>query len=844
MWPKLSNIDGSVASTIKSYANDNLKASGLNAWVRAFSGANSGLILESNTDFKLFSAAGEASALYGGIPNRSGVIGRTWGNVAVSSDPGRALRPSPIITSFNSKEGQDQISRTCEFSITCFSLQQLEEIQTYFMEPGYSVALEWGHNTENSVGGLVSTGDAGSVLKQIADTTLNVGALEAIRSATNGEYDIFLGFIVGSTVSSDGENFKVDVKLRGSPSLPTYLQSQNKISPKSVGVQPDPDKSKLLYDESELVADAEDKKKDRRFKTMFNELPAFRQTESVKELLTEVAAAVSATDFINFDRVDYKKITEFFAKSGPEFYSFGASSTIEVEIESGVKAEVDKEKLFSRNKYIKLKLAVDILNKMGKVDSYMIGDKPVSFNINIENSIIGAFPFMFSTKASKLIIPGFVPNFKDAYLLSAAEVTQLSNGRLLTSDKPDPLKSVQIPGVKGFVEFQKSLNEFGLKEKAFYYGYLKNLYVNFDMFKEKIQQNTKTIREIFQDILNELSSAANSFWNFQIVEGEATDGNILITVIDENWIGENPSTTEPTEFKHSGIGSPFLNSSLDISIPAEMANKIINERLGNVSNPEMQNIAVNDKSLFNAGPDLFLKRVGNAGGDTTDTTTPDPPTGSESKQKLDVYVTAVNAAIRSTEKVEGGYIKHYDGPDGSGNLIKMTNEKGETTLLGNTNSTDPLIAEANSKFYELNIAVNTERQDSLKSKLTANLEKLDIVPNPTKAVADIEAANIQTALQNNFFVYCFDDTEYFDAIKNTYFNSKNKTGGGLSQPLPIKYSFTIFGNSGIRRGDTFKIFGIPSKYAEKGVFQVSAIEHSISGMRWETTVEGLYRQNQ
>ena len=62
MWPTISNISGNIANTIKSYANDNLAASGLNAWVRVYSGAKSdkgsGLILESNTNFKIFYSSG------------------------------------------------------------------------------------------------------------------------------------------------------------------------------------------------------------------------------------------------------------------------------------------------------------------------------------------------------------------------------------------------------------------------------------------------------------------------------------------------------------------------------------------------------------------------------------------------------------------------------------------------------------------------------------------------------------------------------------------------------------------------------------------------------------------
>ena len=64
------------------------------------------------------------------------------------------------------------------------------------MEPGYSVAVEWGWNTDNSAKGLINTGDVTSTLNKIADVTLNNGQLSSKRLVTNGEYDIFLGFII------------------------------------------------------------------------------------------------------------------------------------------------------------------------------------------------------------------------------------------------------------------------------------------------------------------------------------------------------------------------------------------------------------------------------------------------------------------------------------------------------------------------------------------------------------------------------------------------------------------------------------------------------------------------
>ena len=921
MWPTISNIDLKIANKIKSYANDNLAASGLNAWVRVYSGAindkgQPGLILQSNTDFKIFSAAGEKS-IYGNS-QLSGTIGTDWDGNPVVSDVGRVLRPSPIITTLNSKEGQDQISRTCDFSITCFSFEQLELIQTYFMEPGYSVGVEWGWNTGESAKGLINTGaKQNGILNAIADTTLNNGQLSSKRIFTNGEYDIFLGFIVGSTVSNDGENFKVDVKLRGAPSLPTYLQSQNRITIKSSGTEPstaaDPDKSKANYPESELTSDGEteEEAKKRRFKYMFNELPAFRQTESVKKLIDRVRAI----DFINFDKVVQTKIDEFLASSATPTPTDGTpvtgetEETVRLDVKGVGSIDVPREKIFSTNRYIRFGLAINILNEIGAVDKYEFGGKTISFKIDIDTSIIGAFPYMFSTKKSKLIIPGAVPNARSTYFLNSDEIVQQPNGLL---------NNINVTKASNFVEFVErtnDLNQFGLKEKKGYYGYLKNLYVNFDMFKAKIEQKNKNIREILEDILNEMSSAVNSFWNFQIIEGEFRKSNeqveaelrqnapyvtapikttttttefnplggsvltngtwnststtnnqttptggetneaatfnpisgendIVITIVDENWIGENPDPGSVREFQHNGVGSPFLNSSLDISIPAEMANKIINERIGANSQTDVRSFKIG--SLFSAETDLFLKKV-----QPTETNTENTDQNTDLNEDEQANDTAAKVAEQEalidktklptqTETALGGAIFTYT--DANGNVIKTTTIYKIEDAFGNVTDEKIVVKYENLPNVSSDdaIAATTAAAQAKVDRVTSNLEKIDVVPKPTIYKLPTITSDAKLGVEAYFFVYCLDDTDFFESMKNYYFQTKGT--GALSQPLPIKYSFTILGNSGIRRGDTFKINGIPRKYAEKGIFQITGIEHSLSGMRWETTIEALYRQ--
>jgi hypothetical protein len=86
----------------------------------------------------------------------------------------------------------------------------------------------------------------------------------------------------------------------------------------------------------------------------------------------------------------------------------------------------------------------------------------------------------------------------------------------------------------------------------------------------------------------------------------------------------------------------------------------------------------------------------------------------------------------------------------------------------------------------------------------------------------------------------FSDSNVFSALKNGHdeINEKN-----TSSPLmPINFTFKVHGVSGIRRGDMFKVNGIPSMY-NNGFFQVLSVKHSLQGMEWTTEVTGGYRNN-
>ena len=58
--------------------------------------------------------------------------------------------------------------------------------------------------------------------------------------------------------------------------------------------------------------------------------------------------------------------------------------------------------------------------------------------------------------------------------------------------------------------------------------------------------------------------------------------------------------------------------------------------------------------------------------------------------------------------------------------------------------------------------------------------------------------------------------------------------------MPITFTFTILGLSGIKTGDLFRIEDLPAQYANS-VFQVVEISHELTENLWKTTVVGKMR---
>ena len=144
----------------------------------------------------------------------------------------------------------------------------------------------------------------------------------------------------------------------------------------------------------------------------------------------------------------------------------------------------------------------------------------------------------------------------------------------------------------------------------------------------------------------------------------------------------------------------------------------------------------------------------------------------------------------------------------------------------------------NIKVADVVTKIATEPLDDSEKKQVA----IDVLLNRLYLYPKVEYAYHYHVENKDLYDVCyvgaFKDSDTFAKLKKKELaNLPNR-----SSLLPIEFTFTIHGISGIRRGDMFRINGLPSVYSREGsFFQVLSVKHSVSDMKWTTEVKGGWR---
>lgn len=581
-FPNFSNIQGFVQSTLKKRVGNPELISKLNPFVRLVSGGAAGLVLDSNPNNNLFRAAGRTY----GSSTQAGRIGTTWGGADINPSTGQGYRPSPIVTSLEIDEGSGNLSRKASFSITCFTREQMEVLTRYFLEPGMSVFIEWGWNTSSGVSGLSELS-----AKEISKFQ-NSSNTNKVRMNSAGEYDNYLGFSTGGGVSLDGDKWTINVNCTGYTELPTYLLTTETGEQKL-------NESKKLTSADAFGLNFIDSKNsslgDERFMKMFNDLPQTRQTLAVKGLRSKFAS--DDTYLINFDEEVIEEIND--ESDGFKLPIVGWEVTQGKMTIDGKKVKFPTgTKITGNERFIRFDGMMDIIYEIG-ISGYTLPDgTEITFEIDYKDTACLAFEKIYSTDPNKLFIPNpQSPKFNLAAIGVDSGLPSIEEIRNAGTVNNSPLDKIKFPNPKIYSFTPSDGGDIVTKDPN-EWGYLKDLYVNFDFFKGVLDTKQFYLKDALYQILNGISSAVNGMWDFQIQESEVTKDKKKINklkIFEMNLISNGVQAPTYT-FEMIGANSVFIDASLDLDISGAKMNQVIGSKLGADLNGDSKKI-----SLFSKG---------------------------------------------------------------------------------------------------------------------------------------------------------------------------------------------------------------------------------------------------
>lgn len=816
-FPQLANIDEKFVATIKKKGGNNLTASKLLPWIRITSCLGDFLTIESIKSNVSFAQR------YGNTDSSGRVGVNAKGESVYAEKNDRGYRPSPIISSVDISQGNEGLSKKTSFTIVAHSLGQAELILEYFQEPGNMVLVEWGDNTNLSYSQQTDINKCDIIAYN------NLKTIQEKRKKAEGRYDAILGTITGGSMSyGDQETFNIEVNLTSVGELPAYLQNHKGIE--TGKKEADSNKSFKQYEIDPSGTQNDNPVGKTLFMQMFNKLPSAKRTEAIQNLQNE-AWAIDPQNFINID----DQIREDLVDSASEV-SLHSDGDEDLKIPT-------ETPLFSNKSYIRVGLAFTIIDMQSSVElkPRKIGDcsnqATPNGKVNWYNTVCRAHKNIFSANSDYLYIANKnAPSFDLIGALTATDEFKKPLGDIntqsvnltdttdihpsvygsfsKTSYFPNPYK-LECPNLaqidNTYLSYEADAGE---------WGYLRDLYINFDFFCKTISGPLLTNKDLYYKLLNGMSSAVNMYWNFQIVQGATVEPHLAggsdlfydklkkdfvkgslgceeLQVVDVNFLGKvKDRGLGQAKFQSRGTKSPFLSAELNFDIPAAMKGQVIGKKL---SNPNKEQMEVDFEGLF------------------TD--------------KTDSVAESLRVVKEEIEKEEA--------------------QREEEEADRNVNPTTRARAKANAARKK-----QREKEKAKEEQQKANYElfigSASVFPRVQDRNANVDVANEwydwysgnNIALEELMMVGCFDDANLLKKVQlmneKRYIGETQVSSGKNPPLLPIKFTFTIFGVGGIRVGDTFCITDLPNKYRNK-IFQVTEIAHSVGTDAWRTTVTGKLR---
>lgn len=831
-YPKYSNLYPELREVLDKRAENTNKpwleggVSGLSTWIRVISTGKSvdnsgpgGLVMQSIHNNGSNSQERFENS-YGNL-EKPGIIGYQMDMKTPVSVTGRGLRPSPVITSFSVEERQAGALKITKFVIKCFTKEQTDEVAKYFLEPGFHVLLEWGQNVNDSFSQRVGNGGEFDVCDVVAYS--NWEHIKKKRKQSKYQYDASLGIVSGGGVNfGEGETYDIEVQVSGTGQVAEYMQTQSggNRTNESDDNNPAPFEPEKIGKSTPGSA---------LFKQMFNALPEQKQTKNIR-------AWVKGADkngiewayegnYVNFD----ENVKDYLQKT----LTKGAT----IRNKSGDKLAIPADTpIFSDQRFIRFELAIAILNDyvvdLNMEDTDCTDVKSQLMTIDCSNTVIKAFPHMWSTDSSVLYIPNTTaPSFglKEALTDSDnAEPVKFINFKELDNDKNlanlhplveaapagneraekngsanDPSTGQSRPVPFAFpctYDLDETVLNYdcdetieATKEKAGFWGWLNDLYINFDFFCQCIDKKNLNSTDVMYDLLNGMNGAVNGLWDFQVREGPKQGdekGPNILAIEDVTFRGhiEKETVEGIATYEARGIRSPFTSISWKMSVPGAMQSSVVIKNLSSNTVDGSGDIPYLHYGGVYSDPQTFENQAGSILNRATLGGGGDGEKKQEKQEKEEVPSNAKSFALFAQK---------------AGVFSRVQDRKGKIDIVENL--TDKKLAKKSNGVIESLLCVGSWKD-------VGALKSVELIDRGLKADAGIDGTV---------------DLEYTKRVN----------------PIPglASIDFTVQGLSGFKVGDMIQFEGTPFKFGPPSFYQITGVSQTMGGMTWTTNIKCDFR---
>jgi hypothetical protein len=484
--------------------------------------------------------------------------------------------PSPEITRVETVM-QKELFRRATIHWTCFSLKQLEYMTPYFLVPRMTVIVEFGWNHFNPES-LIDLTNKEKLVDYYFNNPYPLYNTNILQS--NGNYDVVFGLVSNFEWSIEGNKINCTTEITSKDRLYAGVPISTIVAEK---VNPKDPKTDVKYFSNIRQLCATDFIKNLKSISSADSLEAISETASNQQLLQLIKGGKKKSPAMKKEYwrgIFYGRDDKNMGQSGKLDFKWTPSQNNDLDINQS-----------DENVWVNMGFLVELMNRTLALPS---GHKDSGFfEINVDESVIGAHPNLISCDGRSLLIPNaYAPKYMWGKTGKAQNGTSgdysnqkiISGGKVdkLNKDKNDPLwhANAQLttifdqgndtarddldnvinahrylyPTERSFYAFPFITEEeiviknrkTKAKYDAYFYGYFKDLYFNVKKFIDLVNDtNIKTYADLYKAIFDEINKAGGNFWEFALVTNENTS---QLVVADNRMAPSGNNKSEPWYF--------------------------------------------------------------------------------------------------------------------------------------------------------------------------------------------------------------------------------------------------------------------------------------------------------